>query len=88
MSHVLEILPPPDLSYPPDELDLNRPALTYEMSHTRTRPMEDNQPTKPQVSDEMTFFLIIVDRFISERDGRRVCTMCGYVQNPWSLGPC
>jgi hypothetical protein len=81
MSHILEILPPPDLFYPPDELDLNRSSLTCEASHTRTQLAEDNQPTKPQASDEASFFLIIVDRFIPEKGGRRVCTVCGYVQN-------
>jgi hypothetical protein len=79
MSHILEVLPPPDLSYPPDEFDLDRPILTWEASYMRTQITEDNLPTKFQDSnEELTSFLVIVDRFVPEKDGRRICTMCGY----------
>lgn len=44
MSHIFEILPPPELSYPPDELDLDRPVLTYETSYMRTQLAEDSPP--------------------------------------------
>ena len=81
MSHLLEILPPPDLSYPPDVLDLDPPIRTFETSYVRTPFVEDDPPAKLQVKDQMTSFLIIVDRFVPARDGRRFCAMCGYVQN-------
>ena len=54
MSHVPEIMTPPDLSYPPNELNLDRLILTYEMSRMRTRLAEESQSTKPQISNEMS----------------------------------
>lgn len=81
MSHILEVLPPPDLSYPPDELDLDRPVLTWETSYMRTQIPEDDPPIEPQDSNgELTTFHAIVDRFIPEKDGHRICIMCRYVR--------
>ncbi|KAF9653288.1 hypothetical protein BDM02DRAFT_3182829 [Thelephora ganbajun] len=81
MSHVLDVLPPPNLCYPPDERDLDRSILTWETSYERTKLPEDDPTTKLQdLNGEMTSFLVIVDRFIPEKDGRRICTMCRYVE--------
>ena len=80
MSRILEVLPPPDLSYPPDELDLDPLNLTRETGGTR---LENDRLINPLVPErERAAFFIIVDRLISEQDGHRVCTVCGYVQNP------
>jgi hypothetical protein len=84
MSHILQILPPPELTYPPDESHPDQSILRYETNHV---PVERTQPTKPQVADkELSSLMVIVDRLISEKDGRRVCTACWYVQNLRSLG--
>ena len=80
MSHILDVLPPPDFSYPPDEFDMDQPTLTWETSYERTKLPEDDPFVKPQDSNgELASFRTIVDRFVPEEDGRRVCTMCGYV---------
>jgi hypothetical protein len=80
MSHILEILPPPDLSYPPDKPDLDPPNLTRETGETR---LENDRFINPLVPEkERAAFLIIVDRLIPEQDDHRVCIVCGYVRNP------
>ena len=79
MSHILDVLPPPVLSYPPDELDLDRPILTWETSYERTKLQDDLPIDSQNTNRELASFLVIVDRFIPEKGGRRACTMCGYV---------
>lgn len=87
MSHAFRILPPPDLSYPPDGPDLDRPVPTHESNYERPQLAEKDKFTEPQVSDqELTSFLTVVGRLIQDKGGRHVCTMCGYVQNILSLG--
>ena len=79
MSHILEILPPPDLSYPPDELDRGPPNLLHETGRTQ---FENDRFINPLVPEkEHTAFLVIVDRLIQEKDDHHVCAMCGYVRN-------
>jgi len=82
MSHIFDVLPPPNLYYPPDEPSPDRPTLTWETSHEKPKLPEDDPPIKPQDPDgEPTSFRVIIDRFVPEKDGRRVCTMCGYVRS-------
>lgn len=81
MSHILEVLPLPILSYPPDEPDIGRQIPIRDTSYMRTQDTEDGPLINPRDSNgDLTSYLIIVDRFIPEKDGRRVCAMCGYVQ--------
>lgn len=81
MAHILEVLPPPDLSYPPEELDMDRPILTWETSYMRTRLPEDDDdaPVEPQDLSELASFRVVVNQFVPEKNGCRMCAMCGYV---------
>ena len=76
MTHIIDALPPPDLHYPPIEIGLDRPILTWETSYERTK-LPEGPPTESQdPKGELTPFLAIIDRFIPEKDGRRICAMC------------
>jgi len=80
MSHIREILPPPDLSYPPDELGLGPQHLSRETGRTQ---LENNRFINPLVPEkERAAFLIIVDRLIPQKNDHSMCAMCGYVLNP------
>ena len=78
MAHVLEVLPPPDLSYPPAELDVDRPILTWEMSYMRMQlPEDDDVPVEPQDSNKLATFRVIINQFVPEKNGCCICVMCG-----------
>ena len=80
MSHVIDVLPPPDLSYPSDRLEPDRPIVTWGMSYERTKLAEESPPTKSgDSSGDLASFLAIVDRFIPKQGSHRVCIMCRYV---------
>ncbi|KAF9777828.1 hypothetical protein BJ322DRAFT_1114757 [Thelephora terrestris] len=74
VSHILDVLPPPDLRYPSTEPDSDRPVLTWETSYERTK-----LPGDGDLNGEHAPFLVLVDRFIPEKEGSRVCTMCGKI---------
>jgi hypothetical protein len=82
MTRILEALPPPDLSYPPEGYDLDRPILTAETSYLRTR-LPDNTTGTPsdrqEPDDGLAGFVSVVKHFIPENDGACTCSMCGYV---------
>jgi hypothetical protein len=80
MSRVLETLPPPDLSYPPEENDLDRPTSTTETGYLATR-LSGNAAKPDGFSDKLTWFFGVVNRLIPENDGVHTCSMCGYVES-------